>query len=230
MAEQLFDMLQRGAREHNQEHGTRNMQIMQTNLACPLCTHTEVPLLQNPANRNIYCTGPTKHEWRDMEALQAYPIRKLKNAPPPPSTPQPNHTTIQVSVPNIVLEQLTARFGAKLSACAGAVLVAMVQPKSYVVSEDDAVRISKVLGTEIKDGQQLYGAVFSLHKDKVTLAGQLQEIQRGTPVSAAMGGAIPLDLDATTVQVLSEKAKFNGKSLARYLSDYIIDATRNAWI
>lgn len=224
----LYEALQQGARAEIAEKGAQNIPLVSTGMACPKCTHAEVPLMQNPANRNFYCSGPTRHEFRDTEELQQHGPKRLSNAPPPKIAVQPNHVSIQISLPAALVDQLNARFGVKLSACAGAVLAALVQPGSYVVSAEDSERLKSLLGP-VKDGGALYGAVFSLHKDKGALQATLDDINRGVSPQVAMGGELMAEVDIETRRALEEKARGAGKPLGKYLGENIAFAVKNAW-
>jgi hypothetical protein len=231
--DQLAHPLAARAQQHNQEsNSTPTFKVAHLGMACPECEkqgRMEAPLFQNPADRKIYCLN--NHTWRDTEELQLSRPHQLVNYKPPQAK-QIGHVDLPVQIPGHLHPLLEKRFGDRLNATLGAVLQALTEENSFIVSSDDSKQMSEWLGTKIKSGQQVRGIILDLVKDRA----QLQERVDRMVQQKALGQPVRTDdefvihLSADHRKAIEDKAAFNGGETAeQYLEKRVAEAITNNW-
>lgn len=222
----IFETLQQGARAHAEENGAAaGPRAIPLDIACPDCP-IDVRLFQHPGDRAIKCANG--HTFRDTEELQARNPRQLPAIVR--KAHQPNYETIPVSIPKLVKQNLEKKYGDRLEASIGAMLAVMTQPGAFVVAEDDAHRISELLGAKVNNGQMLYGLIFSLNREKVESVDRVQSLEKARAAGQpAQVQGFSLDFPQNIKDMIYQRAANLGQTPEEYLKTNLAMAIENYW-
>jgi hypothetical protein len=204
---------------------------MKSNLACPLCRNQgigdAVPLDNPVMGSGLSCqNGHVFNDTADLMALRPGIIKGMA-LPKIPRPPAKNVASIQVTVSSVAHKQLTDRFGNSLSETLGSIVTCILEERSYFVGGVDAAKISETVGQQIRSGQQLAGAVYSLKHDRDTFKAQVdaKTVAGSVVVDGRSNGQIKFQ-NLKLMEFLGKKAIERGETLGETVEsvlEYLMD-------
>ena len=197
-----------------------------TGLACPFCIKDgkgEQPLFHAPGVYGAYCkTGG--HLFRDTEDLMAMNPPKIK-IPQAPKGPNPGEVPETFQMSSKLRDALILRFGERLGPTANFILSELLNYGSFVVSEADAGRLKEHIG-EIRNSNELVGAVYEIRQKNIKLSADLETAQS----TKGGGKGLNVELDINTLMQVAEKAKFNNVTIDQMAANIIETGVKNQWV
>jgi hypothetical protein len=211
-----------------------------TGFACPNC-HDATALFTRDGQFGYQCAKGHILEV-DTQTLVAMGLSKLE-APKPPKKPREGLVQYTMAIPGKLLEALRARFGARLDVSVESLLTAMLDSSSFIMTGFDVDKLgsAEFLGQKVKSSDQLLGLVYSLRIERNESVNDLELFKANNKGSANGAGVVINEVSGDFVQMqlrlslddfaaLKDKAKFNGKPPAQYLSEVLSTALTNGWL
>jgi hypothetical protein len=211
-----------------------------TGFACPQC-HDATPLFTRDPQFGYQCARGHIFEI-DTQALVALGLRTIA-VPKPPAKPREGLVQYTLAIPGKLLNTLRTKFGAKLDASVEAVLVALLDSGSFIMTGFDVDKLgsTEFLGQKIKGSEHLAGLVYAIRHERNEAVGELELLKANSKGSSNGTGVAVNDVEGDYVQVqlrlslddfmsLKSKAQFNGKIPAQYLSEVLSTALTNGWL
>lgn len=198
-------------------------------MACPGCRTEGNPSVRMFAKADVgyYCmTG--KHKWKDFDELMALGPDKLEYKGI--TARQDGWQKLTVEMPGGVLEDLQKKYGDRLSATLRGVMDIISQPRYLMIPEEDIKRLCEHTAVDLKNSQQLVGAVYSLKETNKSLteANNLMKQNRG--VRTASATAITIEF-GDLAGVILEKANDWGMDPSELVRDTIVRKyIENGWV
>ena len=203
--------------------------MVKHNIACPDCllVGAETPLCTEIGRIGYFCGAG--HTFQDTEQLMARKAPKLSRPPtPPPPTPQAGLVEIRIAIPGVVDTALTQRFGVRKNPTIVAVLQALCNPQTLLISAEDRAQIVEKLGDEFKTAKELAGLIFSLKQDNRTLTEtkedldkQMVALRQGKLAESGGSGGVFVVLEGTVLERLKHIAEFREMDLGKMLTETI---------
>lgn len=159
-----------------------------TGLGCPTCWNNgqgiKAMLFARPGKYAYYCR--TGHEFPDIQELQALNPPKLPV--PQKQTIQQGHSTVQISIPDDLKNQLLAKFGSpdRLSQTLAGVFRVLAEKECFLFNEIDIERVEKISGIKPKNGGELVGILYERNEKVKELTAQLGTSQGQTAQSSSV--------------------------------------------
>jgi hypothetical protein len=207
------------------------------NIACPDCllAGVETPLCTEIGLVGYFCGSG--HKFRDTLELMARKAPKLSRPPAgPPPIPQAGLVEIRIALPGVVDSALTQRFGPKKNPTIVAVLQALCDPQTLLISAEDRAQIVEKLGEEFKTAGELAGMIFSfrdtarnLEKDKEDLEKQVENLRQGKMAESGGGGGVFVVLETSVLERLQQIAEFREMDLGRMLAETVTGGLDSGW-
>lgn len=207
-----------------------------TNEPCPDCRDEgkgDVPLEYRDGEFGAHCRNG--HKLPDMSEIKArnagyksLPIRAAQA----PKAPIPGLTTMEVKLPSKLKDALVSRFGDRLEASLPFFFGALLDPGAFIISGADAQDISGKAGVEVKNSQQLAGAIYSLKQDADNLNQKVKtlEASRGNGEFKAPTGGFVVKFSGEDVAILTEKAKLRQESVEELIYDVVTYAAEKGML
>lgn len=203
------------------------MPVRRIGYACPLCERTGVTshLYEAPPALATRCELDGNHVWTDSDQLRAMMPRMLALPKVVHNAPR---VELALQVPEQLLKNLQAKYGATLNDELIGVLQYAAQPQFLFLGSDDLERIQEKVGSQLNNGSELFGALFQMGEQIESLKGQVQQLMRASTVRAK-GTGVLLDLGENLSGAAAKAAEYN-MSIEDLLSTYVKDALTNGWV
>jgi len=197
--------------------------INHTGWACPICDQNKITshLMTRVGGIGAYCGNG--HTFNDMEQLKNSHPRTLP-VPKPIPKPQEGHEEIRVSVPSKVRQDLQAKFGNTLPENVGAVLRAVVDPRTIIVSGLDVQQIESWTKLTILDAGTLKGAIYSLTMDLKQAKENLASLE-----ATRNGKGITVNLDGLE-EAIQQRADMWGITNSEVVKQITDMGIKNGWV
>jgi hypothetical protein len=209
-----------------------------TGLACPTCDATGItnPLMTGVGVYGYRCGAG--HIFPDMETLLSLKPRTI-GVPHAAKPPREGMTEFKTALPSKLVEALKSKFGDKLSGAIECILIAIMDPGSFLVSGFDVERLQQHLGQKVKDSGHLVGMIVNLKMERDEARKEAEANKTAVPAGAApvQANEVQGDFVQVTLRIpidqfmeIKEKARFNGQAPANYIAETISYAVENKWL
>ena len=237
MASPPIHRLAVAAQKHIDETGQQPQKFDSgTGYGCRPCSVAGVNSEIISAGRGFRCKGGG-HTWADNDELVA--SNPLPMARPPKAAPIPaNAVDLGIKVSPDIKKRLEERFGLRLNASAEAILAALLDPKAFIVSGQDAEEISRFSGQEIHSGSAAKGVIIQAVRERDQTRAEMAKLQ--SPAAGGTGLVTPGQaqgvvanlsrLSANALGSLRALALHKRKSVEDVMLEWMEQSLLNNWI